>query len=258
MTGVAQYAALSRRAILNTFRQPTAIVPALMFPLLFLAMSSAAFERSIALLGFPQVDSFLQFVIAATIVQGALFGAVAAGADMATDIEGGFFERLIASPVARSSILAGRVMGAATLGFFQALLYFGITIVFGLDVAGGVAAMFLVALTAGVLAAGIGSITVAFALRTGSTEAVQGSFPLVFVILFISSAFFPRELMGGWFKGAATLNPISHMIEGLRFLVIEGLSASKFLTAFGISAAVLVVGLALAGGALSGRLGSRA
>ncbi|HVM35135.1 MAG TPA: ABC transporter permease [Actinomycetota bacterium] len=258
MTGVAQYAALSRRAILNTFRQPAAIVPALLFPLLFLAMSAAAFERSTSLPGFPQVESFLQFVIAATIVQGALFGAVAAGADMATDIEGGFFERLIASPVARSSILVGRVMGAATLGFFQALLYFGVAIAFGLHVAGGLPAVFMVALTAAVLSAGIGSITVAFALRTGSTEAVQGAFPLVFVVLFISSAFFPRELMGGWFKSAATLNPISHMIEGLRFLVIEGLSGPHFFTAFGISTAVLGVGLALAGRALGGRLASRA
>lgn len=254
----AQYAALSRRAILNTVRQPAAIVPALLFPLLFLSLSAAALNRSTSLPGFPQVESFMQFVVAATIVQGALFGAVAAGSDMATDIEGGFFERLIASPVARSAILVGRVTGAAGLGFVQALLYFAVTMAFGLDVAGGTAAVLLVAITAATLAAGVGSLAVAFAVRTGSAEAVQGSFPLAFVLLFVSSAFFPRELMHGWFKTVATLNPISHMIEGLRFLVIDGFSVTRFVISFGISAAILVSGVALAARALRSRLAARA
>lgn len=85
-----QYLALSRRSILTTVRQPTSIVPTLMFPLLFLAMSSAALDRSIALPGFPPVDSFMDFVVTTSIIQGAFFGSVVAGSAMATDIEGGF------------------------------------------------------------------------------------------------------------------------------------------------------------------------
>lgn len=144
--------------------------------------------------------------------------------------------------------------GAATLGFAQACLYFAITLVFGLNVAGGPVAMLMVAFTAALVAAGVGSISVAFALRTGSTEAVQGSFPMLFAGLFLSSAYFPRGLMDGWFKSVATINPLSHMIEGLRHQVIVGLSLSEFALAVAVAGTIFLAGTILAGAALRARL----
>ncbi len=254
----AQYAALSRRSIGNLVRQPAAVIPSLLFPLIFLAMSSAALDRSTELPGFPPADSFLQFVIATTIVQGALFGAISAGSDMARDIEGGFFDRLVATPVARSSILVGRLMGSALLGFTQAWLYFGVTSLFGLEVEGGMTGMLLVSIAAAVISTGIGAIAVAFALRTGSAEAVQGSFPMLFAFFFLSSAFFPRTLMNGWFKSVADVNPLSHMIEGLRTQVIEGIDMAAFVTALSIAIGIFVLGLVLSTAALRGRLAEQA
>ena len=230
------------------------MVPSLLFPLLFLALTSSAFDRSTALPGFPRVESFLQFVVATTIVQGALFGSIAAGSDMATDIEDGFFDRLIASPVARTSILVGRVMGSMVFGFLQAWLFFGITSLFGLNVRGGLIGMAGISLVAALLAGGIGAVSVAFALRTGSAEAVRGAFPLLFSFLFLSSAFFPRDLMNGWFKSVASLNPLSYMIEGLRSQVITGLDAGGLATAAGVALGILVVGTSAAGLALRRRL----
>lgn len=221
---------------------------------MFMALSSAALDRTTQLPGFPDVESFLQFLIATTIVQGALFGSISAGTDMAKDIEGGFFERLIASPVARTSILAGRLMGSAALGFVQAWLFFGIATLFGLTVAGGMLGMFLISLVAAVTSAGIGAVSVAFALRTGSAEAVQGSFPMLFAFLFLSSAFFPRSLMNGWFQDAATINPLSHLIEGLRTQVITGLDVAELGSALGIAVGIFVLGIVVALGALRRRL----
>jgi ABC-2 type transport system permease protein len=249
-----QYLALSKRSILTTIRQPTSIIPSMIFPLFFLALSSAAFNRTTSLPGFPEVDSFMQFVIATTILQGTLFGSVAAGAALASDIEGGFFDRLVSSPVSRSSILVGRLAGAATVSFFQALLYFAITIAFGLEVEGGAPAILAIALVAGVVSAGTGSFSMSMGLRTGSAEAVQGSFPLLFVFLFLSSAFFPRDLMDGWFKSVATVNPLSHLIESNRSLVIDEFTMREFLTALGIAVSICVVGLTLASRQLRWRL----
>ena len=254
MTALRQYLALSRRAITNTFRQPAAIVPTLVFPLIFMALSSAAFDRTISLPEFPPVESFLQFLIATTIIQGALFGSTPAGADMAKDIEDGFFERLVASPVARTSILVGRMAGVAVLSFIQAWLYFGVGSLFGLDVAGGLLAMLLVAVVAAVTGAGIGSLMMAFAIRSGSSEAVQGSFPLLFVLFFFSSAFFPLELMDGWFQEVASANPLSSLIDGLRHQIVFGADAGQFLTALAVAGGVFVVGVGLAGVALRARL----
>lgn len=249
-----QYLALSRRSLVTTLRQPRSFIPSLLFPLMFMALSSAAFDRTTELPGFPESDSFLQFLIATSIIQGVLFGAVAAGSEMAHDIEDGFFDRLIASPVARSSILVGRITGSTAIGFGQAWFYFGVGHLFGMHVEGGLIGMLGVACVGAVFAAGVGSIASAFGIRTGSSEAVQGAFPLLFAMMFLSGAFFPRALMDGWFKAVATANPLSHMIEGLRQQVIAGFEPTELWRALLVAAAFLAVGLALALGALRGRL----
>lgn len=251
---VAQYAALSRRSLLTTVRQPRAIIPPILFPLMFMALSSAAFDRTTQLPGFPQSESFLQFLICATIVQGALFASIASGSDMAHDIEDGFFDRLVASPVSRTSILVGRVFGSFVFGFFQAWFYFAVGLLFGLTVEGGLIGMFGVSLVAAMFAAGVASIASAFAIRTGSSEAVLGAFPLLFSLMFISGNFFPRSLMEGWFKTAATINPLTHMVEGMRAQVITGLDLGEWMSAFVIAAGFFVVGITLATMALKRRL----
>ncbi|MFP5297996.1 MAG: ABC transporter permease [Actinomycetota bacterium] len=246
--------ALTRRSIVNTFRQPATVAPSIVFPLIFLSMSAGALGKATDIPGFPPVDSFLQFGITATIVQGILFGAVAAGTDMAKDIEGGFFERLVASPVSRTAIVVGRIGGAATLGFVQALVFLTLGLLVGVDIEGGLVSMVMIAVAASILAAGVGSVTVSMGLRTGSSEAVQGSFPLIFVFLFFSSAFFPRQLMSGWFENVATLNPLSHLVEGLRHQVIAALSVSEWVSSVAIALGIFAFGVALALRALDRRL----
>lgn len=254
MSGRAQYAALARRAVLGFLREPSQLFPAFAFPLLFLALISAALQRSTALPGFPPVDSFVQFAVSASIVQGVLFGAVHAGAAMATDVEGGFFERLVAAPVSRNAIILGRVAGAAVVGGFQACVFFAVAALFGTTPEGGMLAVVMVAITAGVLAAGIGAFVSSLGLRTGSSEAVQGMFPLVFAGLFLSSAFFPRRFMHGWFHSVATFNPLSHLIEGIRAQVIGGIDLERWLVSVAIAGAILVAGTVSAKIALEGRL----
>jgi ABC-2 type transport system permease protein len=256
-TAFAQYSALSRRTLLDTVRQPTSIIPAVVFPLIFMSLSSAALNESTNLPGFPPVDSFLQFLVTTTIIQGALFGSISAGSNMAIDIEGGFFERLVASPVSRASILVGRVTSSAVIGFFQAWLFIGVASVFGMRSQGGFISFAIIAIVAAVVAAAFGSFSVAFALRTGSTEAVQGSFPMLFAGLFLSSAFFPRNLMDGWFKTVATINPLSHVIENLRGQIIYGINWVDAAIALGIAVAAFVIGSSLAGLGLRGRLTQR-
>lgn len=254
----AQYALLSKRSLVNTIRQPIAIIPSLTFPLVFLAINSAALAESIGLPGFPPVDSFLHFMIATTVIQGGLFGSISAGADMATDIEGGFFDRLIATPVSRTSILVGRVAGAFTLAFLQALLFFAIAMLFGLTVDAGLVGIVGVALISATAGAGFATFSVAIGIKSGSTEVVQGSFPLLFTLMFLSSAFFPRSLMDGWFQDVASINPLSHMIESARSLVIRGWEAGEFLTGIAIAAAIFVIGIAISLLALRARLADKA
>lgn len=251
---LAATAVLGRRSLMSTARQPTTWFPGVVFPLLIAAVNSAALSRSTQLPQFPDVDSFLQFLLPATIVQGVLFGGIIGGADVAVDIQGGFFDRLLASPVARSAILLGRLAGTAALGAIQALVFIGVFLAFGAPVRGGLAAVVVLVVVAMVLAVAVGGFAAAMGLRTGSQEAVQNFFPLVFVMLFLSSAFFPTALMEGWFQTAARSNPISWLIDGLRSLVVSGFDWSDALQALAVALALAVVTVTLAATQLRRRL----
>ncbi|MEL0195261.1 MAG: ABC transporter permease, partial [Acidimicrobiaceae bacterium] len=107
-----QIGALSSRSVLSLVRQPSLVVPSLVFPLFFVALGTASFARAINIPGFPEVDSFLDFALAGSVVQGVLFGSVTSAAALATDIETGFFDRLLVAPSSRTAILVGRLAGA--------------------------------------------------------------------------------------------------------------------------------------------------
>ena len=251
---VAQTVAMSRRAIMAVVRQPSIVIPSLLFPLFFVALGTASFSRAIAIPGFPEVDSLLDFALAGAIVQGILFGSTVSATALATDIENGFFDRLLATPSSRTSILVGRLAGGMAYGGFQTIVFIVILLPFGLSVKSGpigVAAM----VVGGVLVAlAIGALMAALALKTGSSEAVQGAFPLLFILLFFSSTFFPRQTMQGFHQTIANVNPISFLAEGFRSLTIESLSATALAEVLVIPAAMAVVTLALSLWMLRNRL----
>ena len=249
-----QVALLSRRSLLGTLRQPGAWVPPVVFPLVFAALNSAAFARAIHLPGFPKVDSFLDFMLATTVVQGVLFGSTIGGNAMAVDIQDGFFDRLVASPVSRRAILLGRLAGGAALGTLQASLVIAIFSLFGASIKGGLPSLIALVAIATVLAAALGGFSLTLAIRTGSSEAVQAAFPVFFIFLFISSAFFPRQLMHGWFGTVADVNPLSWLVESLRHLVIVDFSIADAARALAITLGIGVVSLGLASAALRNRL----
>ncbi|MEN3273467.1 MAG: type transport system permease protein, partial [Actinomycetota bacterium] len=127
-------------------------MPSLFFPLFFAALNTAALGKSTALPGFPAADSFLDFMLAATVVQGVLFGGIGAASEMAQDIENGFFERLVAAPTARVSILLGRLAGGAALGAAQSVVFLAIFVVFGAEVKAGIPGILVLVLTGTLLA----------------------------------------------------------------------------------------------------------
>jgi ABC-2 type transport system permease protein len=241
-----QARALARRSILGTLRQPQVWVPGLVFPMFIAAVNSATMGRAPdAIPGFPDVSSLLDFLLVASITHAVLFGGLTAGSDTATDIQTGFFDRLLASPVSRTSILVGRMAGASVTGALQAVVFMVVYGAFGVRLAGGPAAAVLLVLYAMVLALVIGGFAAMLALRTGSAEAVQNVFPLTFIGLFISSAFFPTEVMSGIYRTLAEANPITWMIDGMRHQVIVGLDlgeAGRSLAITAVAAALAVFG----------------
>jgi ABC-2 type transport system permease protein len=250
----AQIRVLARRSVLATLRQPPVWFPAILFPLLLAAVNAAAFNRATALPGFPPVDSFFDFLLPASMIQGVMFGAVAGGSDIALDIEDGFFERLLAAPIWRPSILVGRLAGGAALGAIQALLFIGVFSLFGARIHSGVPGFLVLVLLAMVMAIAIGGVTAAVGVRTGSQETVQNSFPLIFILLFLSSAFFPTQLMTGVYQQVAEANPITWVIDAARHLVVVGWSWSEAAVALGTAGTLAVLSVSMAARQLRKRL----
>jgi ABC-2 type transport system permease protein len=249
-----QIGVLARRSIVRTLRQPAQVIPSLIFPMVLLGVNASGLSKATDIPKFP-THSYLTFALAISFMQGAMFAMLNAGTNLANDIEGGFLNRLSLTPMRRVALLVGQLAGVAVLGLIQATLYIVVGLAFGGHVAAGVGGAVVLLVLGVFIAISFGALGTFAALRTGTGEAVQGLFPLMFVFLFLSSSNLPRDLLGhGWFRAIATANPVSYLIEGLRSLLVTGWDGQALALAFGLAAVVLVAGLAGASSAMRQRL----
>jgi ABC-2 type transport system permease protein len=193
-------------------------------------------------------------MLAGAMMQSMMLAGNSGGIAFAVDIEMGFTDRLFASPIPRFAIVLGRLAGTAALGLFASLWFLAIGLIFGADIEGGVPGALLAILLVTASALAVGGIGAAIALRTGSASVVQGLFPLVLVVLFLSTAFFPQELMIEPAKTIAQYNPLSFIVEGVREPIIAGIDATVTLEAVVAIAGIVVLGLVLSSRALKHRL----
>ena len=245
---------IAARSVRRTLRQPALIVPTIVFPLFLLAVNASGLSAATKLPGFP-TDNYLSFALSVSFMQGALFAATTAGAELATDIETGFLNRLSLTPLRGVAILVGQLAGAVLVSLLASLVYLAVGLAAGARLeAGAPGAVVLLALAV-LIGVAFGGLGLLMALRTGSAEAVQGLFPLMFVVFFLSSLNLPRNLIEtDWFRTVATYNPVSYLVEGIRSLVISGWDGEALALGFGMAAGIAVLSFAGAASALRTRL----
>ena len=246
--------ALGRRSVKQTFRRPQFLAPILLFPSLFLAVNTGGAGRATELPGFPEVAGFLDFELAGAMLQSTMLVGVSGGIALALDIEMGFLDRLIAAPISRSAMVLGRLAATAALGVVVALWFVAIGLLFGARIQSGLPGVVLIFVLVPLTAMAFGGLGAALALKAGRASVVQSIFPLVFVILFVSSAFFPRELMVEPARTIAAFNPLSLIADGIRQPVIGELSASALGRGLLGIAIVAGLGVVLSAAALRARL----
>jgi ABC-2 type transport system permease protein len=249
-----QVGALARRSVVRTLRQPAMVVPSIGFPLILLSINSSGLESATMLPGFP-TNSYLQFALAITFVQGALFSAMSAGTNVATDIENGFMNRLALTPLRRVALMLGQLAGIVALGSIQALTFLIVGVVFGADFATGLAGALVIVAFSLLISLAFGLIGAFVALRAGNGEAVQGMFPLFFAALFLSSMSLPRDLIQhDWFRTIADWNPVSYMLECIRSLMIVGWDGEALALGFACAGGITLIALVAAASALRTRM----
>jgi ABC-2 type transport system permease protein len=209
------------RGVNRVLRRPQLLMPLFLVPTMFLAVTAGGAARAVDLPGFPEVESFFQFALAGAILQSTLLTGLTIGTTLSIDVDNGFFDRMIAAPVARSALVLGRLLTGAAIAAVQAALYLAVGVIFGAPIEAGAGGVPIVLLLGALTATASGGLAIMLALRARA-QWVQGAFPLVFVVLFLSSSFFPRQLMSGPAATIADYNPMSFVVEGIREPIIAG------------------------------------
>jgi ABC-2 type transport system permease protein len=230
------------------------VITPIAFPLILMAVNVGGLEPATELPGFP-VDNYLDFAIAFPFIQGSLFASINAGSSLARDVETGFLQRLALTPMQRAALLLGNLAGVMTVALLSGFVYLAAGFAAGLKVEAGAAGVLVLLVLGLVIALAFAALGALIGLRTGSGEAVQGVFPVFFVLVFLSASSLPRDLIEhGWFRAIATINPVSYLFEGLRSLVIFGWDGEALALGFGFALAIAALGILGASIALRTRL----
>jgi ABC-2 type transport system permease protein len=247
-------AALGRRALSVQFRRAQLLMPTFVLPLVLLAVIASGTSAGQGLRGFPDVASYLGFVVAGTVLQGTILVGLSTGIALASDIEFGFFDRLLTAPVHRSSLVIGRLVGTLVLALMQTTLFLAVALVFGARYEGGVVGLVGAIVLASITAVGMGGISAAIALRTGSLSLLQSLFPFMFVMLFTAPAFFPQNLLTPLLHDLSIYNPLTYVVEGIRGLLGGDSSLGSPLAGFAAACGLAIFTTGLATLALKERL----
>ena len=246
-------AALGARSVKQTARRPQLAAPLVIFPTALLAIQTGGAGRAVDLPQFPPVESFLAFMLAGAMVQSVMLAGNSGAIALALDMEMGFTDRLWAAPISRFGVVLGRLAGTAMLGAMIAVWFIAIGLAFGVTFEEGVLGVIWIVVLVSAASLAFGAIGASIALKSGKASVVQGLFPLVFVILFLSTAFFPANLMLEPAASVAEYNPLSFIVEGIREPIIGEFQLADQLEAVAAVLGVSLVGTVLSAAALRGR-----
>jgi ABC-2 type transport system permease protein len=213
--------ALGQRSLREAVRSPDAIVPTLFIPIFFLVVNTGQAAKIFPSSSTPFLNgqSYGAFQLPTTLLLASSFGAAALF--LVEEIEGGYFDKLRATPIPRWAIVFGRLISeGAKCALIAAVILF-LALPFGITIASGpLGFLLLVALTAGwgIVFSGFMQL---IALKTRSAAATQSGGLIFFPLLFLTPNFVPRDMLARPMEIAATFNPVTYLMESLRSLILH-------------------------------------
>jgi ABC-2 type transport system permease protein len=223
---------LARRAIREGIRTPEAIVPTLFIPLFFLVVNVGQAARIFpgSSTEFLHGQGYGAFQLPSSLLLAASFGSAALF--LVEEIEGGYFDKLRATPVPRSSIVLGRLIAEGIKALLIASLIVLLGLVFGIRIASGVLGFVLLVLLTALWAVVYSGYMQIIALKTRSAAATNSAGLVFFPLLFLTPNFVPRNLLTRPMELAATVNPVTYVMEALRSLILVNLRWETILLGF--------------------------
>ncbi len=213
-SSVAVIVALVRRALNELTRVPGAAIPGIIAPTIFVIGLTSVFGQADQLAGFGAVD-FRTYVVPVGFLQGAGFTGAATGVNLARDIEQGWFDRLLLCPAPRLTLLTGVVASAALRALLPVGFLFCVAMAIGVDFPGVTGTLVALVLVMG-LACVMACFSVTLALRFRTQQAAPLMQMGSFVGVLFTPAYAPEDLLAGWLKVVATINPVTLVLAGVR------------------------------------------
>jgi ABC-2 type transport system permease protein len=212
---------LTRRSLVTILRTPEALLPPIAISIFFLVIYQSTLGEAAGFI--PSIEgSYLGFILPLSIVSSALSGAGIAAQNVVRDIERGYFNKLLLTPVSRAALLLSPILAGAVILGLQASIVVGVGLLLGLEPATGLPGLLVVIGLAVLLGTGFAGFTVSAALGSGSAAATQGASFIFFPLTFLAPTFVPLELLSGWLATAAKVNPITYVLEAMRTLITSG------------------------------------
>ncbi len=232
-----QVALMVQRTLVINLRVPASILPSVIISVFFLLVYNDTLGGASQFL-LPG-ENYLGFVLPFSVVSAALSGSSLAGQTIVRDIENGYFDKLMLTPMSRWALLLGPMIAGAITLAVQTALIIALALVMGLRPDLGITGVLGVIGFSLLLGVGFSGFTVGVALLTGNAAATGGASFLFFPLSFLAPTFVPFEFLTGWIKTAASLNPITYILEATRSLMLDDVIQGDVMLR-GISSCILL------------------
>jgi len=234
---------LGTRALRETLRTPDSLLPTMFIPLFFLVVNtgqvSGLFPSGST--EFLAGQGYAAFQLPSSLLLAASFGSAALY--LVEEIEGGYFDKLRATPISRTSIVLGRLSSEVVKSAVITTAMILIAMPFGVRVASGILGYLVLVVMVAMWAMVFSGFMQLIALKTRSAAATNAGSLLFFPLLFLTPSFVPRELLSRPMEIAATLNPVTYVMEAARSLILVGFEWDVLGRGFlvvGVSAVLMV------------------
>ena len=241
---------VAKRACRGVFREPEFFIPALLVPVFFYVVNVGALQDFAEQSG--PVDDFKAFQLPVSIIF-AVTGISRASA-LVTDIQSGYFDRLLLTPIRRPALLLGLMVADLMAVIMLAVPVLLLGLVLGVTFTTGIFGMIAFLFYGALWGLAFAGFPYAIALKTGNPAAVNSSFILFFPFAFLTTSFLPKEALTGWLATVATYNPVTYVLDGLRSLISVGWEWDVLAKGLTATLALSVVSFSLASAAMRGRV----
>jgi ABC-2 type transport system permease protein len=230
---------IGQREIRNVLRSPADFLPGVFIPVFFFFIQVGSLSQLAQ--GSGSVENYKAFQLPVAMLFASSNGG--AGLNMVIDIESGYFEKLLVTPVSRLALLAGAMGADFARIVAQCTIVIAIALATGTEFATGIAGAALLVVVASLWGLVYSAIGFAIALKTGSPAATQSAWVIFFPLIFLTTSFAPKEKLSGWLSRAADFNPVTYLLRGMRALSQGGWDAGELgvaLLAIGVLGALTI------------------